>query len=380
MTKTNINKNVLITVAVASLLLCSCADSSKKEVSRPTPTVQVATPLKKSVEIWDTYVARIDAVKYVEVRARVGGYLSKVNFAEGEAVNEGDLLFVIDPRPYEAAYDAAKASVKEVESRVALAKNNLDRAKGMLESNAVSKEVYETRNAELLGAEASLLNAKARLRDAELNLEFTHVKAPFKGRVSEALVDPGNLVNANSTMLTTVVRSDLVQAYFEISERDFVRYSRDGIFKKIDLKKGTGIQAEMVLMGDDDVKYKAVVNYYDNALGKQTSSLTMRADIDNSDYTLLPGMFAKINVLVNKAEEKLLVPESVIGTDLLNRFVMVVNSDNKVEYRAVKVGRLHGKYRIIEDGIGENDRIVVVGLHNALSGAVVEAVPAKIEE
>lgn len=378
--KINTNKRIFVIMTVASALLCACSESSNQDFVRPVATLSVATPVKKSVEIWDTYVARIDAVEYVEVRARVGGYLSKVNFSEGQSVNQGDLLFVIDPRPFEASLDAAKASVKEVESRVTLAQSNLERAKSMLESNAVSKEVYETRKAELLGAEASLLNAKARLRDAELNLEFTRIIAPCSGRVGEALIDQGNLINANSSLLTTIVKSDLVQAYFEISERDFIRYTNDGLFNKIDIKKRTGVNAELYFMGDDNAKFKAVVNYYDNSLGRQTSSLTMRADIDNKDAKLLPGMFAKIKVLVNPAEEKLLVPEDVIGTDLLNRFVLLVNSENKVEYREVKVGRLYGKYRIIEEGLKDSDNVVVVGLHNAIPGATVQTVQTKIED
>ena len=176
--------------------------------------VQVAKPIHKSVEFWDDYTARLDALAFVELRARVGGYLQKVAFKEGQQVKEGDLLFVIDPRPYEAALSSSKAQVKEVEARLALAKSNTARAKELFAAKAISKETFETRSSELLSAEAALLNAQARLREAELNLEFTHIRAPMSGKVGESLVDVGNLISANSTLLTTIVKSDVIQAYF----------------------------------------------------------------------------------------------------------------------------------------------------------------------
>ncbi len=366
---------MIVAAFAAGIALVGCSDK-KGDGKVNLPKVQVANPIKKSVELWDEYVARIDAVRYVEVRARVGGYLEKVNFTEGEKVKEGDLLFVIDPRPFEAQVQAAKAQVKEVESRVVLAKNNLERGREMLAAKVVSKEVFETRNAELLGAQAALLNAQANLRDAELNLEFTHVKAPISGRVSEALVDAGNLVAANTTLLTAIVKDDVVQAYFEISERDFLRYEKDGLFKRINIAKGTGPEAQIMLLGDSETKINGVVNYYDNRIGRETSSLTMRADIDNSEGKLAAGMFAKIRVKASSPREVLLVPEDVIGTDLVNRYVLVVGKDNKVEYRMIKPGRLLGKYRIVEEGVSEGDRIVVVGLHNANPGRIVNPVPA----
>ncbi len=354
-------------------------DASGQAGVREAPAVKVARPIHKSVEFWDDYTARLDAHAFVELRARVGGYLQKVCFSEGQLVKEGELLFVIDPRPYEAALASAKAQVKEVEARLKLAKSNANRAKELLAAKAISKETYETRGSELLSAEAALLNAQARLRDAELNLEFTHIYAPMSGKVGEVLVDVGNLITANSTLLTTIVKSDVIQAYFEISERDHIRYKSTGLFNEIDVDKKTGPKVKITLL-DSSISREGKLTYFDNRIGVETSSLTMRADFDNSDHVLSPGMFAKISVLGEKAHPVVMVPEDVIGTDLVNRYVVVVDKDNVAQYRAVKVGRLIGKYRVIDDGLSPDDLVVAVGLQRAAPGSKVSPTEIKFEE
>lgn len=341
--------------------------------------VQVAKPIHKSVEFWDDYTARLDALAFVELRARVGGYLQKVAFKEGQQVKEGDLLFVIDPRPYEAALASSKAQVKEVEARLALAKSNTARAKELFAAKAISKETFETRSSELLSAEAALLNAQARLREAELNLEFTHIRAPMSGKVGESLVDVGNLISANSTLLTTIVKSDVIQAYFEISERDNIRYKSTGLFKQIDVKNNSGPKVKITLM-DSDVAREGKLTYFDNRIGVETSSLTMRANFDNSDNLLSPGMFAKISVLGEGAHPVIMVPEDIIGTDLVNRYVIVVDKDNVARYRPVKVGRLLGKYRVIDEGLAPDERVVAVGIQRAVPGSKVEPTEIKFDD
>ncbi len=286
---------------------------------------------------------------------------------------------MIDPRPYEAALASAKAQVKEVEARLTLAKSNTDRAKELFAAKAISKETFETRTSELLSAEAALLDARARLRDAELNLEFTHIRAPISGKVGEAMVDAGNLVSANSTLLTTIVKCDVIQAYFEISERDNIRYKNTGLFKQIDSVKKTGPKTKIVLL-DGKTTRDGQLTYFDNKIGTETSSLTMRADFDNSDYLLSPGMFAKISVLAEKEHPVVLVPEDIIGTDLVNRYVVVVDKNDIAQYRPVKVGRLLGKYRVIDEGVSPDDRVVAVGLQRAAPGTKVAPAEIKFEE
>lgn len=383
MKKTNI-RNVLAKLAALALAAAVSASFSGcgKEglnAARPAPEVLVAKPSKKTFEIWDEYTARIEPLEFVELRSRVSGYLEKILFKEGQIVKEGDLLFIIDPRPYEAALAAAKASVKEVEARLLLAKTNLERAKGLLASNAISKEIYDTRNAEVLGAEANLLNAQARLTEAELNLEYTHIRAPIAGKVSQRMVDPGNLITADSTLLTTIVNSAVVQAYFEASERDMLRYRKSGLFDEIDVVNRKGPPVEMTLWGEEDKPFKGQLTYSDNRIGAQTSSLTMRADIPNPDHFLAAGMFGRIKIRGGKAQEFLVLPEEIIGTDLINRYVLVVNKDGVVEYRPVKIGKLFGKYREILDGVSEKDDVIFVGLQRAVPGIKVSAKPAKAE-
>ena len=362
-------------LAGAAFIAVSGCGKKAPQMAHSAPEVQVSKPIKKTFEVWDEYTARVEPLEFVELRSRVSGYLEKIFFKEGQIVKAGDLLFVIDPRPYEASLAAAKASVKEVEARLLLAKTNLERAKDLLKSNAISKEIYDTRESDVLSTEASLLNAQALLKEAELNLEYTHIRAPISGKVSQRLVDPGNLITANTTVLTTIVNSSIVQAYFEISERDMLRYQNSGLFKEIDVINRKGPPVEMTLWGEEHKPFKGELTYFDNRIGSQTASLTMRADIKNTDHYLAAGMFGKIKVRGGKAQEFLVLPEEIIGTDLINRYVLVVNKDGIVEYRPVKIGRLFGKYRAIEEGVTENDDVIFVGLQRAAPGAKVTPLP-----
>ena len=373
-------KNIkVMLMAITTVVFASCSKEAPQAQKAVPDDVYVANPIIKPIEVWDDFTARIDAVKSVEIRARVSGYLAKVNFFEGQMVKQGDLLFVIDPRPYEAAVAAAKANIAEVEARLALAKSNLERARGMYKATVVSKEVFETRGAEVLSAKASLAAAKAQLRDAELNLEFTHIRAPISGRVSEALIDAGNLVTANATLLTSIVKSDVVQAYFEASEQEIVKYQKVGLFNKINQVKLTGPVAEVRLMSNSEDVFKGKVTYFDNRMAKSTSSLTMRADIDNKNEQLKVGMFAKLRMKIADAQEKMLVREDVIGTDLVNRYVYVVDKDNKVVYKALKIGELIGKFRVIESGLNKDDKVVVKALHADVPGRVVKPIDSKMD-
>lgn len=362
-------------LAGAAFIAVSGCGKKAPQMAHSAPEVQISKPIKKTFEVWDEYTARVEPLEFVELRSRVSGYLEKIFFKEGQIVKAGDLLFVIDPRPYEASLAAAKASVKEVEARLLLAKTNLERAKDLLKSNAISKEIYDTRESDVLSTEASLLNAQALLKEAELNLEYTHIRAPISGKVSQRLVDPGNLITANTTVLTTIVNSSIVQAYFEISERDMLRYQNSGLFKEIDVINRKGPPVEMTLWGEEHKPFKGELTYFDNRIGSQTASLTMRADIKNPDHYLAAGMFGKIKVRGGKAQEFLVLPEEIIGTDLINRYVLVVNKDGIVEYRPVKIGRLFGKYRAIEEGVTENDDVIFVGLQRAAPGAKVTPLP-----
>ncbi len=376
-------KSITIFVSIAfaaAAAMSGCGKSEKGQGGMPSvmSEVKFIYPQKRAVDIWDEYTARVQAVATVDLRSRVNGYLLEKKFQDGEYVKKGDLLFVIDPRPYEAALAAAKAARKEVEARLLLAKSNLTRAKELYAANALAKEVLETRQSELLSAEAALMNADAREKEAQLNLDYTHIRAPMSGRMSERFVDIGNLVTANSTLLATIVESDVVQVYFEISERDFVNYAKNGVFKSIDMVKRTGPEVYFTMVLGDHQTFKGTLNYYDNRIGQETSSLTMRADFDNKDGYLAPGMFGKLRMRPGTVGDSLVIPEEIIGTDLVSRYVIVIDKDNVAQYRAVKVGRLDGKYRVIEEGLSPTDRVVAQGLHRAVPGAKV--IPSELKE
>ncbi len=333
--------------------------NSKKENN----TVFVSKPEKRKVEIWDDYTARLEGEKSVEIRSRVNGYLDKIFFEDGDFVKEGDILFQIDPAPFEAVVDACNASVAEIAAKIELAKSNLDRAKQLYQENAISKEVLETRNSELLSAKAVMLSAQAKLKEANLNLEFTKILAPISGYIGKRRVDVGNLVSNANTLMATLVSRDTIYAYFEISERDVIRYGKINLFKTIDVQNRKGPPVKLKLMDDTDYTHEGILTYVDNKLN--AASIELRAEIDNKSGSLFPGMFAKISLRAGEPVEKILVPELAVGTDLIGRYVLVVNNKNIVEYRPVKIGDKIGKMQIIEEGLDGTEMVVVKGIQRA---------------
>lgn len=364
----NIRKYILAfsITAVAALLFSGCNRQNNAAMQRPAPEVDVALPIKKSVELWDEYTARIDGEQSVEIRARVSGYLEKKCFKDGEYVKKGQTLFLIDARPFKAVVAAAKASVQEAESRVVLAEGNYARAAELFKSNAISKEVLDTRNADLLMSKANLSLAKANLVKAELDLEFTTIVSPVSGYVSRRYVDEGNLISASSTLLAKVISRDTVYVYFEASERDAIKYLNEGTFNNM---KNEKIPVKIKLMGEKNFGHKGVLSYVGNSLN--TLNLELRADIDNSDKKLMPGMYAKAAMLYNKNSQSLLVPEEAVGTDLVGRYVMTVDEKNIARYTPVNVGELLNGQRIIRSGLNGTEKVVVNGLQRAVPNTVV---------
>ncbi len=368
--------NILLAMA-ASALIAGCsknnaADASMANAAKAPPPVEVAYPVKKELQLWDKYTARIDSEYSVDIQARVGGYLQSVNFKDGDFVKKGDLLFVIDPRPYEAVEAAACALIKQAEARKALAESNAARAKQLYDSKAISKEEMETRQSEVLTSDASLMSAKANLREAQLNLEFTRITAPISGHMSRRFVDAGNLIpNGQSPVLASIVSREKVYAYFEVSERDVIRYMMDGLKGVITGEAKNGPAVTMTL-ADGGKEYKGIVTYVDPRIDKDSSTLTMRAEIDNADGQLLPGMFGTLMLQAASPKNYLLVPEAVINTDLRDRYVVLVDKEGNVKYSTVKVGRLiGGKMRIIESGVKEDDLVLIKGAFRAMPGAKV---------
>ena len=363
----NLSKYILSAVIIFGVsFLSGCFERELPRKKKVDNTVEVACPAKRMIEIWDGYTATLEGEKSVEIRSRVAGYLQKIHFKDGDFVKAGEVLFEIDARPFQAIVDANKAVVKEVESKIELAKNNLDRADELYRLNAISKEVLETRKSELASQEASLMNAKANLRDAELNLEFTKITSPISGYVSRRRVDEGNLIDDSSTLMATVVSRDIIYAYFNVSERDVIRYTENGVFDEIDAIKHKGPPVSLTLLDEIEPSHFGELTYMDNSLS--SSSIELRAEINNKNGKLFPGMFAKILLRGGKPRECMLIPELAIGTDLIERFVLVVNDKNIVERRAVKVGEMVENMQVIESGLQPDDKVIINGLKRAVIG------------
>lgn len=368
---------VIAVVAVASLSACF-----KKKNTNVQQTVdnrvEVAKPLLKDIEVWDEYTARIEGEKSVEVRSRVSGYLEKICFTDGDFVKAGDILFEIDPRPFEAMVEASQASVKETEARIELAESNLKRAEELYRANAISREVLETRKSELLSAKAVLMSAQAKLKDALLNLEFTKTRSPISGYVSRRRVDEGNLIDASSTLMATVVSRDIVYAYFEISERDIIKYTSSRLFESINASERSGPPVKLKLLDEAEPSHTGCLTYVDNTLN--ASSIELRADIENSKGKLFPGMFGVVSLRSSDPVKRTLLPESAIGTDLVGRYVFIVNKDNVVEYRKVQVGEIVGKMQIVTSGINPDDCVIINGFHKAKTGRKVTPLMKELKD
>ena len=377
MKKYNLKAITFTLLYVSASMLTACFDSDKKIEKKDFNTVEVAKPQKRVLEIWDKYTAKLEGEKAVEVRSRVAGYLQKINFKDGDFVEAGKVLFEIDPRPFTAIVESCTAVVKEVEAKIELAKNNLKRAEELYVANAVSKEVLETRKSEVASQEALLMNAKAKLREAQLDLEFTKIASPISGYVSRRLVDEGNLIEDNSTLMATIVSRDTIYAYFNVSERDVIKYTNNGLFRQVNTAKREGPPVKLTLLDETEPSHFGKLTYIDNTL--TSSSIELRADIDNKNGKLLPGMFASITLRADNPREFILVPELAIGTDLIERYVFIVNDKNIVERRVVTVGEVVDGMQIIETGIKGTERIVINGLLRAIPGKVVKPIEKELK-
>jgi len=353
---------------LACAALFGCAKKAQEKPAAKIPTVIVAAPKMADVEIKNAYSAKAVANAQTEVRARVGGYLEKVAYPKGAKVKKGDLLFKIDDRPYAAALAAAQAAVKAAESNLQLAKNNAERARGLLKKNAISTEGYQTRETALLLAQSKLLEARAAEQNARLNMQYTRITAPVSGTLGETLVDDGNLIAAHATKLATIVDSSKMKIYYELGGADVLRYRNAGLFAAID--SGAGAKAEFCAKGDSQ-KIKATLRYYDNALGASTASLLLYAEADNADAGLLSGTYGDLTVLEGVQKNVLLVPEEAIGTDMTGRFVYIVDSADTVREVPVILGAKVGELRVVEGALAKDSRVVVKGIQRAKAGAKV---------
>ncbi|PNG26180.1 efflux RND transporter periplasmic adaptor subunit [Methylocella silvestris] len=344
----------------------------------PPPEVTVANPLAKSVPRWDEYTGRFEPLQQVEVRPRVSGAVDTINFVDGQIVNTGDLLFVIDPRPYQIAVDSAQADVAKAKAQVEVAANDVIRAQQLVESRAITSRDVDQRKSALDIAKAQQLSAEAALRNARLNLEWTQVRAPIPGRVSDHKVDVGNLVQGGqtgaTTLLTTIVTLDPIHFVFDASEADYIRYARLATAKERPSSREFK-NPVMVRLGDETDwthSHAGVMDFVDNQLNSRAGTIRGRAVFENKDLFLLPGTFGRLRLFGGNINA-LLIPDATIVSDQASKIVMTVGPDNKVVPKTVTLGAMHEGLRVVLAGLKPDDRIIIAGIANPFvrPGAVV---------
>ena len=345
------------------------AHENQGQIVPQIPSVEVVTLEPKRLRIWTEFSGRLEAVDEVEVRPRVGGAIQEVLFKEGAIVKSGDPLYVIDPRPYEAEVDSAKAALASAESRAQLAKIELERAAGLVKKKNISRSAYDARRNDYKVALASIDAAKADLKKANLDLEYAHISAPVSGRISRAEITVGNVIEAgpNAPVLTTIVSSDEVYAEFDVDEQTYVKTIRRTSTREL-------MPVELRLSVDDDVVYKGRIHAFDNRLNTSSGTIRARAIFHNTDGVLVPGMYASIRLGSSEEIETLLISERAIGTDQDKKFVYVVNDEGKIDYRKVILGgRTQGK-RIVLSGLESGEKVVVNSLQRVRPDMVVTAI------
>jgi multidrug efflux system membrane fusion protein len=362
-------------LAALCLLATACQKSSPPP-ARPPAAVTANQPAQREVVEWDEYPGRLDAVDMVEIRARVSGYLQSVQFKDGAEIKKGDLLFVIDPRPYQAELDRTAANVKQAETRLELASNDLTRAERLLKSKAMSEEEADSRRNAKREAEAMIQSARALLETAKLNFEYTQITAPVDGRIGRKLITEGNLVNGNqgqSTLLTTIVSVDPVYCYFDADEKSALKYQQMAREGKGDNMRGGQVVCELALANETGFPHKGVLDFVDNRIDAATGTLRVRGVFPNPspDRVLQPGYFARVRVPGSGKYRTLLVPDQAVGTDQGQKFLYVINDQDTVEYKMVKLGPIIDGLRVVREGIRSNDWVVVNGLMSVRPGAKV---------
>lgn len=364
-------QKIAFAIVAGLCLLAAACDKPKSaaapQTAQPAPAVTAAKPVEREVMEWDEYPARLEPVEMVEVRARVNGHLLSVHFKEGAEIKKGDLLFAIDPRPYQAELDRAEAAVKQAKSRLELASNELARAERLIASKTISEEEADARGKAKSEAEATLQSAQAALETQKLNLEYTRVTAPIAGRIGKKMVTEGNLVNGNqgqSTLLTTIVSLDPIHAYFDADEAAALRYRQIAAAAKSGgLRDGTMV-CELEMTGETGFPHKGTVDFADNRADAATGTLRARGLFANPapNRALEPGFFAKIRIPGSAKYTGLLVPEAAVGTDQGQKFVYVVTDQDMVASKPVTLGPLVDGLRVVREGIAAGDWVVVNGL------------------
>jgi RND family efflux transporter MFP subunit len=372
-------------VSLALLLtLAGCSESPQGQQRQggapPPPVVTVANPSKRTIVDQDEYVGRFVAIDSVEIRARVSGYLDRIDFTDGQMVKKGALLFTVDKRPFQTTLDQARANLAQAQANLAFTEADLQRGAALVKERTITEQTFDQRTQAKRVAEASVQAQEAAVRQASLDLDFTELRAPVAGRIGDRRVSPGNLVTGgtagNTTLLATIVSTDPVWFEFTFDEASYLRYQR---LAKNGSEKGgsevTGRDASvgvaLKLLDEPDFKHQGRIDFVDNAIDRSSGTIRGRAVVSNPDGVFTPGMFARVQVPGSPSYTAFLVPDAAIGTEQARKYVLVVDAENTVRIKYVTLGPTSGNLRIIKSGLEENDRVVVNGLMRARPGAKV---------
>jgi multidrug efflux system membrane fusion protein len=365
------------TTAALPKPLASPSAPAKPAAPPPVP-VKTTLPQTRQVLDWDEYTGHVEAMETVEIRARVSGYLEQVGFEDGAKIKKGDLLFVIDQRGYLTELKRAEAELQRTRTKLELAENDLKRAERLRQSKAISDEEYDSRSKGLAESTATLHSAETAVEMAKLNLDFTQVRSPIDGRIGRELITVGNLVNADQTLLTTIVSTDPMYVYVDADERSILKYRRLTAGGLRGQNGKANIVAQLGLIDETGYPHTGYIDYVDPRMDAATGTLRVRAVFPNPKELLSPGLFARIRIHGGNPHPALLIPGRAVVTDQDQNYVWVAKADGSVDYRKVRLGRLFGTFRTVEQGLGKNDAVVVDGIAKLRPGTRVKPEPITV--
>jgi multidrug efflux system membrane fusion protein len=361
------------TAVALACLLAGCGEG-QKQAAAPPPKVTVAKPVQRTTVDQDEYVGRFVPVDVVEIRARVSGYLDRIHFIDGQIVKQGDLLFTIDKRPFQNTLDQARANLETAKSNLAYTQSDLTRAQQLVRERTISEQIYEQRMQAFRNAQASVAATEAMVRQAELDLEYTELKAPITGRIGDRRVTQGNLVTGgaggNTTMLATIVSIDPIRFEFTFDEASLLRYQRLAAGRNEVAGLG-GTSVRLKLLDETEFSHSARMDFVDNVIDRASGTIRGRAQLANGDGLFTPGMFARVQVPASAPYQALMVPDASIGSEQARKFVYLIDQDNVVRLRYVTLGQLVDDLRVIKEGLSAGDRVVVNGLMRVRQGVKV---------
>jgi RND family efflux transporter MFP subunit len=364
------SRSLALSTLFASLLVAAC--SSKPPAPPPPPAVSVAPVLHRDISESDEFSGRLEAVDHVEIRPRISGYIRRVSFTEGREVRKGEMLLEIDPRPYQAELDRARAQLEQARTAADLAGKEVARAEKLVNVQAISREEFDSRTSAQANGVAAVRAAEAAVETARLNLDWTQVRSPIAGRVSRAEVTEGNLVQAgppDATLLTTVVSLDSMYLYFDSDEQTYLRYSARAVAAGTRGWRNAPLPVYLGLANESGFPHEGRLDFVDNRIDPTSGTIRTRAIFSNRDRRFTPGLFARVRLVSSEHAPALLVRDAAIGTDQDRKFVLVLAKGDSLAYRPVEIGRLADDgLRVVRSGVAEGDKVVVNGLMRVRPG------------